>query len=106
MTNAIYRPEEIAGYLRVSLKFCGLTAKQWCQLGAGMVALGIGLAVLASGGAAGAAAVEALATFIGWSVDDIIVVSKAVAALVGFIGALCGIFLTSSSSRMASVHTT
>jgi hypothetical protein len=52
------------------------------------------LAVLASGEAAGAAAIAELATFIGWSVEDILVVSKAVAALVGFISASCSIFPT------------
>jgi hypothetical protein len=94
VTHAIYSPEKVASYLRVKNKFCGLTAKQWCQLGAAMAALGITIAVIASGGAAGAAAIAELATYRGWSVEDVIVVSKAVAALVGFIGALCGIFLT------------
>jgi hypothetical protein len=81
-------------HLRVSGKLCGLTAKQVCQLGSATVALGIGLVVIASGGAAGAAAIAELASFLGWSVESLITVSKAVAAIVGFIGALCGIFLT------------
>jgi hypothetical protein len=94
VTNAIYSPEKVGSYLRVSGRLCGMTAKQVCQLGSAMVALGIGLAIIASGGAAGAAAIAELAAYIGWSVEDILVVSKMVAAIVSFIGALCGVFLT------------
>jgi hypothetical protein len=86
--DAVYQPEFAAHLQRVEV--CGLSAKDWCQLIAGMAALGIGLALVLSGTAEGAAAIASLAAYLGWSVELVTLTARLLVWVNGAISFLCG----------------
>jgi hypothetical protein len=86
--DAVYHPEFAAHLQRVGV--CSLGAKDWCKLIAGLAALGLGLALILSGTAEGAAAIAELAAYLGWTAENVITAAKILAWVNGAIVWLCG----------------
>lgn len=98
LSHAIYHPDFSDGLMRVRglPGVCGLTAKQWCQLAALIVAASLALAVIIADvpGTAAAAVVAAIAENLGWTIKAVIAAAKIAALIAGALGSLCGIFLS------------